>query len=743
MRAAGSLAPPAAVAQFPRVRRALPFALAVLGVMTWGRMLPAQRSDDALPVLRTNATLRLDGRLDEPAWRDARVLDGFTQRDPAEGRPATFRTAVQVVAADDALWIAVRADDPDPTGIRLVQRRRDADLGTDDLFSVVLSPMEDRRSGFVFTINPAGALYDAEILTFESENSAWDGVWDARATVTDHGWVAELRIPWTTLRYRPDATTWGANFRRIVRRTNEESLWRAWRRPEGPRFLERAGTLSGLERLPPRATVEWRPYAAGTGTVATRAFSADGRDSIVGPAGGHGDVGLDVKLAPTGTTTLDLTLNADFAQAEVDRQIVNLTRFPLFFPEQRVFFTEGAGIFDFGRARQSQLFYSRRIGLGADGSPIPLLAGARFGGRVGGHQVGAIVARTGGADQGTDAVVRVKRDILGRGYVGAMATYEDGHDRAGSPAYGVDFNLPYIVNGQNLVLLGNVAAHHDSIGAPARTHVRFVVDYPNDNADLVFRFDRLDRGYDPRLGFVPQNGITRIAGQMDLTPRPRRWGIRRFDFSLLGWDLVHDLDGRLNNAALEMRPLGAQLESGARFELNLQKGIDVPPGPFEVFPGTVLAPRRYEWNRLEFVGATTPRRPVVASLTASTGGFYDARSTDVSTTVRAALSPQWLLQLEGSRTEVRRAPTGFTATTLRVRSDWAASPRVNLTVFGQWDNQSERVSMNVRLRWIPSPGSDLFVVWNSAWPAGLPTGVPWGRPQRGGLVVKYVQYLRS
>ena len=700
------------------------------------------RPRDTHPVLRSAGALRLDGRLDDAAWRDAAPLTDFTQRDPAEGRPASFRTEVRIIAADDALWIGITADDPDPAGIRRVQRRRDADLGTDDLVSVMLSPMEDRRTGFLFTVNPAGALYDAEILTFESENSAWDGVWDARAEVTPQGWVAEIRIPWATLRYRPDATTWGANLRRIVRRTNEEVLWRAWRRPEGMRFLERAGTLEGLERLPPRATVEWRPYVAATGEVATRAFRPDGTDSVTAAADARPTAGLDIKLAPTSTTTLDVTLNADFAQAEVDRQIVNLTRFPLFFPEQRVFFTEGAGIFDFGRAQQSQLFYSRRIGL-ANGAPIPLLAGARFGGRVGGHQVGAILARTGGDEQGTDAVLRVKKDFLGRGYLGAMATYAETRTRPGSPAYGLDFNLPYIINGQNLVLLGNVAAHHDSIGAPARTHARFVIDYPNDHADLVVRFDRIDRGYDPRLGFVPQQGITRIAGQLDLTPRPKRWGIRRFDFSLLGWDLVHDLDGRLNNASLEVRPFGAQLESGARVELNLQKGIDVPPEPFEIFPGTILAPQRYEWNRAEFSGSTTPRRPVVLSLTASAGGFYDARSTDFSATLRAALTPQWLLRLEGVQTAVRRDSAGFTATTVRVRSDWAASPRVNLTVFGQWDNQSERVSLNTRLRWIPSPGSDLFVVWNSTWPAGLPGAVPWSRPQRGGLVVKYVQYFRT
>lgn len=696
----------------------------------------------AYPVRRDARPLRLDARLDEPAWRDAQPLGPLVQRDPVEGGEGSERTTVKLVAADDALWIGIVAHDRDPAGIRRVQRRRDADLTTDDQLTVMLSPMEDRRTGFLFSVNPAGALYDAEVLTFESENAAWDGVWDARAVVHDSGWTAELRIPWATLRYRADATTWAANVRRFIRRRNEEQLWRAWRRPEGIRFLERAGQLAGLERLPPRARVEWRPYVASTGTLAPRAFSPDGRDSLAGSAALVGDAGLDLKLAPTPTTTLDVTLNADFAQAEVDRQIINLTRFPQFFPEQRVFFTEGAGIFDFGRAQQSQLFYSRRIGLSPAGEPIPLLAGARLGGRVGGMQVGAVLARTGGDEDATDAVLRVRRDVLGRGYVGAMATWNAPRALAASPAYGVDFNLPWIIGGQNLVLLGNLAAHHDSVGAPARTHARVVIDYPNDHADLVLRLDRIDEGYAPRLGFISQAGITRVAGQAVLTPRPRRWGIRRFDFALLNWDVVHALDGPLDNATFRVRPFGVQLESGGRLLLNVVRGIDAPREAFPIFPGTVLAPRRYEWTRGEVVVGTSPRRPVVATVTASAGGFYDGRSTDVNATVTAAVSPQLQLRVEALRTDARIG-TGFTATTLRLRSDWAPSARANLTLFGQWDNLADRVSLNARLRWIPAPGSDLFLVWNSTWPSALPGGVPWSRPQRGGLIAKYVRYFRT
>lgn len=336
----------------------------------------------------------------------------------------------------------------------------------------MLSPMEDRRTAFLFSVNPNGALREAEILSFESESPEWDGVWDARARITAGGWQAEILIPWQTLRYRRGADTWGFNVRRLIRRKNEEALWRAWRRPEGIQFLERQGTAAGFrqlggalpEGLPRRALAEVRPYVTSTARLTERAFPPDGlggvRDSTIGASGLDGDVGLDAKLAPTPTLTLDLTVNADFAQAEVDRQVVNLTRFPLFFPEQRPFFTEGAGIFDFGRPEQTQLLYSRRIGLSPAGAPVPLLAGARLTGRVGRQQLGALVARTGGDAPGTDAVVRVKRDVAGRGYVGAMATLRDAYGAHGAPlssAGGVDFNFPYIVGGQKLVVLGNAA----------------------------------------------------------------------------------------------------------------------------------------------------------------------------------------------------------------------------------------------------------------------------------------------
>lgn len=701
-------------------------------------------AQDASPprVYRSPTAITLDGRFLEPAWRLADSITSLTQRDPAEGMPASERTVVRFLATPQGLAVGLWAYDREPSGIRGTQLRRDADLSADDQFSIIVDAQQDKRSGFIFTINPNGALTDSELLTFESENPSWDGIWDVRTQITSEGWFAEMLIPWSTLRYRRTDDTFGVNLRRFIRRKNEEVLWRGFRRTEGIRFLEREGQLAGLTDLPARARVELRPFVLTEGRLATRAADEIANDSVVAPAASDVRVGLDAKFGITPTLTLDVTTNTDFAQAEVDRQIVNLTRFPLFFPEQRTFFTEGAGIFDFGRLRQTQLFYSRRIGLAPNGSTIPLLAGARLQGRVGAQQVGLLAVRTGGDENAFDLIGRVKRDVLGRGFVGVMGQTRSRPGDPRSTSGGLDFTFPFVVRGQNLVFLGTTAWHQDSAGAPVGNFSRVIVDFPNDIADIVARVDRVEAAFDPSLGFVQQRGIWRYGGQVDFTPRPHRWGIRRFDFSLINYNVVTRMDGTLDNASFEVRPFGAQFERGDRVEFNLQYNRDRPDRAFELFPGTEIAAGDFDWRRIELVYTGTSAWTLIPAVTVTAGEFYDGTGTDVTLAVRYARAPHLLLALEAVAQDWSRPGGGFSARTARLRVDYAISPRLNLTWFGQYDNESRRAAVNTRVRWTRSPGSDLYVVYNSAWPTGFERGVPWSRPLNGGVVVKYVQYLR-
>ncbi len=706
---------------------------------------PGAPAGSARPSVRAAAAeaIRLDGVPDEPVWGTADSVTDFRQQEPREGEPATERTVVRFLRGEHGLYVGIWAYDRDPGAIVHSLLRRDADPEADDYVAVILDPQQDRRTGFVFTVNPNGQMRDGEIRGREDADTDWNGVWDARARIGSDGWTAELLIPWQTLRYRRDADAWGLNVYRLIRRKNEEVLWRSWRRQQGAFFLEDVGTLEGLGDLPPRRLAELRPYALSQGVAASRTFRSDGTDSVLASARAAADVGGEVKLALGSTLTADLTVNTDFAQVEADRQVVNLTRFPLFFEEKRQFFLEQAGIFDFGRRERALVFYSRRVGLAGDGTPLPILAGARVAGRIGRERVGLLAVRTGGNEAAVDLVVRVKHDVLRRGYVGGILTQQGGPGPSVTRrAAGLDVEVPTLVGDQNLVFAAFAAGTWDGGGAARRDAWRVFLDYPNDNMDHFIAVSRIEDGFDPALGFVRQAGIWNYSGGFRFFPRPGRWGVRRVQLTALSFDVTTSLAGDMDHASYSIRPIGAQFESGAQLEIVLQREVDVPSDTFEIFPGTSLPPGRYAWNRVEASVESPEGRVIGGELKLSAGDFYAGSSWGVEGTLSARLAPHLIAGAEYERQTVRFAANRFTAHEARLRLDVAATPRLTSALFLQWDNENERLTGNVRVHWIPRPGSDAYLVWNSAWPTGLPGGTRWSRPLRGALVGKLVYYFR-
>ncbi len=723
---------------------------AALGLLAFAAPGRAQRALQINGVehraYRTSRNIELDGRFTEPDWAQADSITDFRQKDPVEGAPSTERTVVRLLATPSGLAIGWWLYDSDAAHIVRSQVRRDAELRSDDYVSMGIDGLHDKRSAFYFRTNANGAMWDGEHIDIERGNESWDGVWDVRTSITADGWFAEMLIPWATLRYAEGDSVMGMNFRRFMPRKNEETLWRAWRRTEGLRFLEKEGIVGNLDGLPRRPRVEARPYLSGESRLPERRYFAVRGDTTLLPAGSDGNIGLDIKAPITNTLTADITINPDFAQAEVDRQVVNLTRFPLFFPEQRPFFTEGAAIFDYGRPREAQLFYSRSIGLGANGNPVTIPLGVRMQGRAGSRQVGFLAARTSGEEKTTNAVLRVKQDFLGRGFIGAMGTFAGETGRPASTAGGLDFFLPYIVRGgQNFIVEGNAAWSRDSVGGVVGGHYRLMFDFPNDKADIVLRLDRIEAGYDPALGFVSQRGIHRVAGNTSFTPRPRKRSkyIRRYEFNLASYDLVWGINGGLDNASFSVRPFGLQFQNGDRVEASVRRRFDAPDETFGLFTNARVLPGQYWWTRTEVQYQGAEPRVVKVQLTASTGEFYDGRSSDVTASVRLRRAPHMLLTLDGQISDVALPTARFTANTVRLRADYAFNPRLNTTLFAQWDNQSQRASTNARVRWTVKPGSDLYVVWNSGWQTGLDRPIPFTRPSRGGLVAKYVYFFRA
>ncbi|MFW6079868.1 MAG: DUF5916 domain-containing protein, partial [Gemmatimonadota bacterium] len=323
------------------------------------------------------SAIEIDGRLDESAWARAAVATEFIQNDPDEGEPATERTEVRVIYTPDALIIGATMHDSHPISSRL--GRRDDDMNDSDWFSVALDSYHDHRTAFEFRVNPAGVRGDAVVSggtnRFDRGDESWDPVWQVATSVIDdgHGWVAEMRIPFSQLRFSDaDVQTWGVQFQREISRNNEESVF-AFTPTSERGGVARYGHLVGLRGLEPGNPIEVLPYIvsraeyrriAQSDDVAFENPYRDGSDYFTG-------IGADLKYRVTSNLTLDATINPDFGQVEVDPAVVNLSAFETRFDEKRPFFVEGAEIFRFGGGGGgggpgggggTQLFYSRRIG---------------------------------------------------------------------------------------------------------------------------------------------------------------------------------------------------------------------------------------------------------------------------------------------------------------------------------------------------------------------------------------------
>lgn len=723
--------------------RIICIAVLALQALAAPALLLAQDNQSRVRATRITGHISLDGMLDEPDWARADSIYDFRQQEPVEGAQPSERTVVRVLYGREGLYIGIWAYDREPHRLVRTLLRRDADPEPDDFVALVLDPMRDRRTAWAFAVNPNGLQADGLVRSIEDLDMDWNGVWDARSRIVAEGWTSEIFIPWQVLRYPPGSASWGFNVYRQIRRRNEQVLWRAWRRQQGLLFLEDAGLIEGLDGLPGRQLAEFRPYALAQTLMPSRGFDSTGSYVRVGSGSQEFHAGGEVKLALSPALTMDLTVNTDFAQVEADRQVVNLTRFPLFFPEKRQFFLENAPIFEFGQRERTQLFYSRRIGLGPGGVPLPIHAGLRVTGRAGRQRIGLLAVRTGGDEDAFDVVGRVQRDLGSRGYAGAMLTAQDGPGTASrSLGWGLDFNLPTARRGQNLITGAFVAWTQAHPGARPAAAWRAILDYPNDNVDHFLGISRVDSGFDPALGFVRQTGVWRAQGAMRFFPRPGRFGIRRFRFTLLSADVATRLDGSMDNGSFTVRPLGVEFESGEEFDFSITHTVDVPSDTFDLFPGRVVQPGRYGWTAAQLEFETAEARPVAASISASRGGYYGGTATSLSGELTVRVAPHFIGAVDGEWTRVSLSGSSFTAHAVRLRLDYATSPRLTGAFFLQWDNESERLTANVRLHWIPAPGSDAYIVWNTAWPTAISGGVPWQRPLRGALVGKLVYYFR-
>jgi hypothetical protein len=704
--------------------------------------------------LRAGEELRLDGLLDEAFWSRAIPIVDFRQREPLEGVAATERTEVRIVWNDEAMYVGVRALDSNPERVvaRVMQRDQvmSGNFGGlsfqgDDGVALVLDPFDDDRNGFVFATNPNGALFDA-LLTDEGGqvNVDWQAVWEVAGSRTAEGWSAEFAIPWRTLRYPGDGRDWGLNVLRFVGRKQEEALWKSWDR-EGGGFerISLAGRLQGLDGLPrSRVNVEMKPFVLG-GTRGVRTVPPIAGDIELPPGeleySGELDAGLDLKSEVVPGLVLDLTVNTDFAQVEVDDQQVNLTRFNLFFPERRDFFLENAGIFDFGQRGffgppPFLMFFSRRIGIGDEGE-VPIVAGGRLTGRVGGQTVGLLsVATDAAAGQGEEVfnVARVKRDVGASNYIGAMVTDRRGDGPANTLA-GVDarwFVHPTAV--AEAFVARSFTEGEGGDGVTWRTGLNWTTDLWGGFASLF----QVDEELEAASGFVNRRNIRQASLNLRRSWRPEVLDIRKIDLRV-GGDWITTTDGRFQDSQVDLS-FSPNFNSGDDISVRHEWGRSQVDDAFTLADTVFVPAGEYSIDGWNVRLSGTDARALSGSLNIGAGDFFGGRIQRWRGELTFIPSPVFALNPGFQRNKVTLPGGDFTADITSLRLTWAPSPLITTTANIQYNGLTDQVVTNVRFNFIHRPGSDLFVVFSED---RFEDGAVWRTDDRG-LVVKLTYLMR-
>ena len=691
--------------------------------------------------VRTGDAITMDGRLDEPAWELAPPAGNFIQRRPRPGQPMTERTEVRILYDDDNLYIGVFSFDSEPDRMVVNSLQRDFPSQESDGISILIDSLHDRRSGFSFLTNPLGAKRDVQMSNDGSGNLDWNGVWDVKVSRNDQGWFAEFVIPFTTFRFSSlPSQEWGLQVTRRVARKNEEGDWA----PLPQRFtnwrMSMAGTITGLENIRQGRNLKVKPFVS-SGITQSRSASGGLRTLRGLERFKDYDGGVDIKYGLSPSLTLDATYRTDFAQVEADQQQVNLTRFNLFFPEKREFFLENSGTFNLGTGGGANggggnlvPFFSRRIGLNAAGTPIPIVGGARVSGQINRYDVGVLTMRTeslGTTPANTFLVGRVKRNISTSSWIGALMTSRDStlagdHNRVA----GVDAHFQFLRRlDLDAFLLGS-----DTPGRTGRNQARrFQTAWSDEELVASAEYNSVQPNFNPEAGFVRRRDMENYS--TDITWKP----LIRQSESIRNINIGTALDYYEGSGSGEIETRVSDTTLGILFENNasasvvfnntfdrLNSPLAIPSGN----PHVAIPVGDYTFQRYTGQFSTNQRRRISGSGTLSAGEFYGGDRTQATAGLTLKPNPHLSVNLTYDRNQVSLPNGAFTTGLFGAKIIYGFSPRAFINAFLQYNADTHLVSSNIRFDLIHRPLSDLYIVYNDTRDTAL------GQIRERALIVK-------
>jgi hypothetical protein len=650
----------------------------------------------------------IDGDLAEPAWSAAPQVTELHQLDPVEYDPASEATEIWVTYDAENLYIAARMHFEDPELIRannLLQQQR---VTPDDRLIIILDTFHDRQNGYMFEVNPHGQRGDALLENNNRSLWDWDGIWTAAATQHEGGWDVEVAIPFNTLSFDPNSDAWGINFFRDMPGKQEFAAWSSQGRQDGDIMPRYAGEMSGLEGLEQGLGLDVVPAVA----MVSR------EDHVTGVSEFEFEPSLDVTYRITPQMTITGTLNTDFSATEVDDAQVNLNRFSLFFPEKRDFFLQDAGIFEFGGIGESgRPFFSRRIGINEDGEAVDVIGGLKLTGRQGPWNMGVLAMNQdslGPLDASTVGVGRVKYNLSDSAYVGAIATYGDPQSNLNASTIGADFQYERgIGDGNEQMRLSGWLQQSNNQGEDrdqTAYGARFLL--PNDQITLDLRHERYGEGFDPAMGFVSRTGVNDTRMWFRYRARPDSGMIRSHNY-WVWFRNVEDLDGNLQTRQQNFSPLGLQFNSTDFVEFYYDDIREVVTESFDLLDRITIDVGDYHAARYGIFARFAGHRAVSGSFNIGTGGFFDGDRDSVRLNMTWRPDPHFSMRFSFNWNDIELSNGDFISRLYSVRTNVAFNARWAWITLLQYENSSEELGINTRLRWIPVPGQEYFLVLDS------------------------------
>lgn len=653
---------------------------------------------------------QIDGVLDEALWQDIPVISDFVQREPVDGGVPSERTEVRIAFDESNLYFGFVFYDSEPDLIRRSILHREGRIDQDDHVWIGLDTYGDDRNAYLFELNPFGtqgdALFNDESMTLDDWN--WEGVYSSEARITDEGWTLEVAIPFTTIRFSDAvAPEMGIAIRRAIRRKNEEVYW-----PHIPQQfrggmtnVSQYATLTGLQDLRKGRYMELKP------------FGILGRSKVAGePRNDLKDIGVDFKYAVTSNLAVDLTYNTDFAQVEADNVQINLTRFNLFFPEKREFFLERAGLFSFGKSRDTEVFFSRRIGLEND-----IIGGGRVTGQVGPFSVGALSLHTDDLDTtsgvvpgANNSVVRLRADVFPRMTWGGIVTNRqngDGHNRT----VGTDAQIRFW-NSSSVDAW--VASVWDSGAERSTAGAVDVQLQPERWYSFGANYQSVDENFDPALGFVRRRDMVKYGGSGAWTPRFESSPWARSLVMALVVDRVDGQDGEQQSSS-QLSHNMLSFQTGDWVSVNFRRRFERLETPGQI-QERQLPVGDYDFFAVDGSFRTNQSRTISGAANLSVGEFWNGDRTGYGGSLMWKTGPFLTLTGSVNRNQIDLpVPDGnFSTTILSLDVLGAVSRNLFANALVQWDDVSKVLQANIRIDWIHTPGSDLFVVLDTGYLTG-------------------------